>query len=410
MTSEPTTLWNRNFFLYWLGLASSALGDALVFVALPFLVLSLSGAPTALATAVVLGSLPRFLGPVVGSVADRLQLKIPLIAVGMMRAFLFAVVGYLAATGKLGLDLLYTAAFVNGVLTVLVVSAGSVVLPRLVPNDQLARANSLLHGAVMGLPLVGYGVAGALVAAIGSGLTVAAASPLFLVLAIAALLIRFPEMVRSESTHVLTDLWRGTRYVFARAPLAVVLVLSFMLNAALATLNVAMPLALEASGQGAAGYGIFQSVTALGTLGGILAVSLVGTHLSTPFQVGLANTLIAVGFAAFSPGSFAWLIGGAVFVGFGLGMTEVAAVTLLQLAVPEGMRGKVLGIVLAANALGLSLGAWLVGQLVGEIGLTALYLTVSILLITVSTLWLAVNLRQPDGLKPLSDDRSERSA
>ena len=60
-------------------------------------------------------------------------------------------------------------------------------------------------------------------------------------------------------------------------------------------------------------------------------------------------------------------------MGFGLGMTEVVTVTLLQLAVPDGMRGKVLGIVLATNARGLSLGAWLVGQLAGQLGLTALY-------------------------------------
>lgn len=106
----------------------------------------------------------------------------------------------------------------------------------------------------------------------------------------------------------------------------------------------------------------------------------------------------------FVPGSFVWFLGGAVLGGFGLGMTEVAAVTLLQLAVPDGMRGKVLGIVLAANALGLSLGAWLVGQLAGQFGLTAIYLVVATLLVAVSALWLWVNLRHPDALKPRGDD------
>lgn len=404
MTSTPTTLWNRNFLLYWLGLAGSALGDALVFVALPFLVLGVSEAPTALATAVVLGSLPRFLGPVIGSVADRLHLKVPLIVVGLARALLFAALGFLAAADSLNLGLLYGAAFLNGLLTIFVFSAGSVVLPRLVPEVQLARANSLLQAAIMGLPLVGYGVAGALVATIGSGLTAAAASPLFLILAVAASLIRFPKATRPKGTRFLGDLWQGARYVFARAPLAVVLVLSLMLNAALATLNVAVPLAMEALGRGATGYGLFQSVTAVGTLGGILAVSVIGARVSAPFQVGLANTLIAVGFAVFAPGGFTWLLGGAIFVGFGLGMTEVAAVTLLQLAVPDGMRGKVLGIVLAANALGLTLGAWLVGQFAEQIGLTAIYLAIATLLVALSALWLLVNLRHPNALKPPGDN------
>lgn len=403
MASTPTTLWNRNFILYWLGLVGSALGDAFVFVALPFLVLNVNEAPTALATAVVFGSLPRFLGPAIGSVADRLRLKAPLIAVGLVRAFLFALVGLLAANDDLGLELLYGAAFLNGLLTVFVVSAGSVVVPRLVPTAQLSRANSLLYGASMGLPLVGYGVAGALVATIGPGLAVATTSPLFLGSALTVSFIRFPEVVRSEGADFLSDLWRGARYVFVRAPLAVVLVLSFMLNAALATLNIAVPLAMEALGRGATGYGIFQSVMAVGTLGGVLAVSVIGSRLGAPFQVGLANTLIAVGFGLIVPGNFSWFLSGAVFVGFGLGMTEVAAVTLLQLAVPDGMRGKVLGIVFAANALGLTLGAWSVGQFAEQVGLMTLYVAMATLLVAVSTLWLWVNLKYPDALEPLGD-------
>ena len=402
MTSTPPTptLWNRNFLLYWLGLAGSALGDALAFVALPFLVLNVSDAPSTLATAVVLASLPRFLGPLIGSVADRLHLKAPLIVAGLARALLFAVVGPLAAAGDLSLGLLYGVAFLNGLLTIFVFSAGSVVLPRLVPEDQLGQANSLLQAAVMGLPLVGYGVAGALIATVGPGLTAAVAAPMFLVLAVVALFIRFPDVARADRAHLFDDLWEGASYLLSRAPLAAVPVLTFVLNVALATLSVAMPLAMAASGRGATGYGVFQSVIAVGTLIGILAVSVIGKRLGAPVQVGLANTLVAVGFAVFAPGGFAWFLAGAALVGFGLGMTEVAAVTLLQLAVPDGMRGKVLGLVLAANALGLTLGAWLVGLLAGPVGLSAIYLAMAVLLLASGTFWLVVNLRQPEALLP----------
>lgn len=174
---EPSTLWNRDFGLYWLGLTSAALGDAFVLIALPFLVLGLSGDPKAVALTLLIASLARFAGPIIGLLADRFPVRFALTLSGAVRAALFAILGALALTGTLPLLAIYIVAFLNGLVTTYVFAAGNVAVPALVPRAQLARANSLTQAALMGVPLLGLGVAGALVGVLGPAATFLFASP-----------------------------------------------------------------------------------------------------------------------------------------------------------------------------------------------------------------------------------------
>jgi MFS family permease len=391
---------HKAFARYWLGIAATALGDAFVFVALPFLVLELGGSAAALGTVVMLGSLPRFLAPVIGNLTDRLPLRLPLAVAALARAMLFALLAALALRGELSLALVYLAAPINGLLTVFAFSASSVLVPRLVPRALLARANSLLQGAIMGLPLVGFGVAGALVATLGAGVTVGAAAPLFLGLMLAVLGIRFPTAKPSRKQGFFADLVEGGRYLFSRGPLAFVLMLSLALNAALSLLSVTMPLTMTALSRGAAGYGLYQTLASVGMLAGIVAVGLVATRLTPPQQIALATTLMAAGFAVLAAGPFGALLAGGIVLGFGLGMLEVAGVTLLQLAVPDGMRGRVLGLVLGANAAGLSAGAYLAGRFATTVDVGLLYAVAAALLFALSACWTLLNARTPLALEP----------
>ncbi len=393
----PVRLFNRDFVAYWLGIAVSAVGDALTFVAMPFLVLALGGSGTQLASVTLLGSLPRFAGPLLGALADRLPLRIPLLAGALTRAAATGVVAVLALQGALPLWALYLAAPLNGIVTMFTFAAGNVALPRLVPEERLAQANALMQAAVMGLPMVGMGAGGALVAVLGAPATLALAVPCLALLGPAALLVRFPAGPDAARQSLLGDLLAGVRFIGQRPPLLVVLLSTLVLNAGLNLLNVVMPLTMERSGAGARGYGLFESLVSLGTLLGILLITTALRRLPARHLVALSLSLVAAGFGVLAGGSLLRMWGGGAVIGTGLGMGEVASLTLLQLIVPDGLRGKVMGVVLPANALGLTIGAAVAGAVATSSDPSPALLGAGAAVLLLALAWLAIAGRLREG-------------
>jgi MFS family permease len=392
-TDTTDKLWNKNFSLYWLGIASAALGDALIYIALPFLILDISNSPKALATTILLGSLPRFLGPVLGTLADRLPLKIPLTVATFIRASLFIVIGYLALQQELSQWMIYGAALLNGLITYFVFSAGSVLLPTLVPQNQLARANSFTQAAMQGIPLIGLGVAGAMVAAFGSSLTILFATPFLAVFTVVIPFLTFPTRKRDHvKSSFARDLLSAATFIRKDSRLSFMVLTTLILNLTLNTVNVTMPVLMERLGQGARGYGLFEATLALGVLLGIGCVSLIGERVPLVYKVSIGKGLFGLGFVLLAFGSFSWFICGAFFLGLSLGFTEVAAMTFSQLIIPDGMRGKVLGLKLSSGALGLTLGAWLGGQVAQYTELAYTVSAVAVFILCVA--WTLLNVQR----------------
>ncbi|MEJ2290436.1 MAG: MFS transporter [Deinococcales bacterium] len=387
----PTRLFNRDFTAYWLGIAVSAVGDALTFVAMPFLVLHLGGSGAALATVMLLASIPRFGGPILGALADRLPLRVPLLVGAAARTLLAAGVAALALHGSLPLWALYVAAPLNGLVTIFTFAAGNVVVPRLVPATRLAQANALMQSATMGAPMVGLGAGGALVAALGPAATLALAAPCLLTLAVAALVVRFPAGPGGERPSFLADLASGLRFMVGRPQLLVILAATLVLNASLNILNVLMPLAMERSPYGARGYGLFEGLISAGTLVGILAVTALVRRVPTRHLVTASQAVVAAGFAVLATGTLPRLLGGGLVIGAGLGLGEVASITLLQLIVPDGLRGKVLGLVLPANALGLTVGAVVAGAVATQPSYAPVLVGAAATVVALAVLWATVS-------------------
>lgn len=163
-------------------------------------------------------------------------------------------------------------------------------------------------------------------------------------------------------------------------------------------LNVLMPVAMDRTGQGARGFGFFESALSLGMILGIITVSFAGRRLAPRYQIGLAQFLMAAGFAVMALGRFGYFLGGGAVLGFGLGFSEVAAVTLLQLAVPDGMRGKVLGLIFSANAAGLTVGAWLGGVLAARAGVTPVLAAAALAIAGIAAVWTILKAVRPEAV------------
>ena len=190
----------------------------------------------------------------------------------------------------------------------------------------------------------------------------------------------------------LKDLVSAARFIRRDSRLSFLVLSTFVLNAALNIVNVTMPVLMERLGQGAKGYGFFEASLALGVLLGIVLVNIVGDKVSLIYKISLGKGLLGIGFVLLAFGSFSWFSGGAFVFGMGLGFSEVAVVTFAQLIIPDGMRGKVLGLQLSIRALGLTLVAWLGGQVVYQAGLA--YAISAMVILLTCLAWTYLNVQR----------------
>lgn len=351
----------KSFWFYVVGLALAALGDAVMYIALPFLALSLvqGGAAVGVVGSVVLaGSLPRLLGPLLGGLADRTAPRLLLVWTPLVRATFIAAVAGLGLRGLLTLPVLLALAFLSGLLSTLTYTAGSALLPRLVPAGALVRANSLQSGALMGLPLIGYGLGGVLVDKLGANQTLLVSAPLVLMLALAATFLpKLSAAGAGEKLHVWRDLALGAAVLKSRPLVVALFSASFVLNVGMNLMNVRSPVFMGQFGRGAPDYSIFEMLISGGVLLGILLVGPLSQRVSLDTLIGWSRWVLVLGSAGFVVSLVPVWWGAALVFGVGLGALEVLAMTRSQQLIPPEVRGRVLGALLSANAVGLSLGA-----------------------------------------------------
>lgn len=217
-------LWlSADFGKLWLGQGISTLGSAVSELALPTLaVLSLHAGPFEVGLLAALQKVPfPFVSLVAGVFVDRLPKRAVLIICDLGRAAILGAIPLAALFGHLGLGLLYTAAVAKGTLTVFFDLAYLSYGPILVGRGDLSAANSRLDSNMVVAGVVGPGLGGLLVQAIGAARAVAVDAASFLVSVLFLLTIRHrePPSERLPDRSVRGELAAGLRYVLGNAVL-----------------------------------------------------------------------------------------------------------------------------------------------------------------------------------------------
>ncbi|WP_102128048.1 MFS transporter [Deinococcus planocerae] len=274
---QPSTLWNRNFLIWWLGSAQSALGSALAGIATSFLVLGQTGSAGAMGVNLALALLPALLSPLFGTLVDRLPVRLPLVAGDLLRAGLQFGVGLAALRGPVPLEVLHTVAFLNGLVGAFYGPASMGVTARLVPASQIARASGLMQGTSQTMNLVGLVGGGLLVSRVGSAPALVLDGLSFAVFGLLLLLVRFPPRApgpRGESFR--QAFMAGVRYVRGSPLLVGLPLIALLVNASFAPLEMLLPKRMQALGAGAAGYGVFWAVVLAGMTVGSFGLAWLG--------------------------------------------------------------------------------------------------------------------------------------
>jgi len=167
-TGEPSLWRNRDFLRFFAGQFVTNAGDSLYSVAVLWLVFELSGSTflTGVANAVLL--LPWLLQILAGPVVDRLPLRPVLVGSQVVQGTVVLVLPLAAATGNLTVGVIFAVIPVLMLATLPMAPMQATLVPRIVPEGRLSKANSALHTVTLGLDMIFDALGGAFIAVFGA--------------------------------------------------------------------------------------------------------------------------------------------------------------------------------------------------------------------------------------------------
>ncbi|ALE93269.1 MFS transporter [Arthrobacter alpinus] len=334
-------------------------------VAQDWMVLELSGSVTAVGITVFMQFIPSLvLMPLGGILADRYSKRLILMISQSAAGILAAIMAVLALTGHLEVWHIYVIAFVLGLVVVADQPARQVFVNELVGPRQLRNAISLNSSIFQMGGMVGPAVSGVLIMAVGGGWAFAANALACTITVISLSRIRANELVQMPPVkRAKGQLMEGVRYALHKPTIVFPAIMAAVF--AVFGLSLAVLMAAYANNVfdvGAGGYGLLNTLVALGALGGALASTRFATLRlrSVMMAAGAYGVVLMIASTAPSMASF-----GAVMVvaGFCSLLFLTSANQLVQMSTNVSIRGRVMSLYIMVLIGGQALGGPLMGWL-----------------------------------------------
>lgn len=417
----------RDANLRWLmsGSVLSLVGDQFTMIALPWLVLQVTGDALALGFVIALMSVPRAIFILLGgALVDRYSPKRVMMLSKYASALLLGALAALTWHGQATLPVIYLLAFGIGLAQAFAMPSGTAMLPRAVPPALLPAANAMLMGlrqlSMLAGPLLaalllalssGPGGAGADLRALALAFAVDCASFVLSAWTLAHVrMLPLPadggalahEPVLRAVGDGLAMVWRD---VSLRTCFLYWGLVSLFVGGAL---QVALPLLASDTLRSAPAYGVLMGVHGAGTLLGMAAAPLLPKLKAVPFGALLLAGDALAGLLLMPLGAIdATWQGGALLAPLGVlaGFLQVAIFTWIQRRVPPRMLGRAMSIFLFIF-MGLApLSAAATGWLLKSISLATLFSACGAILVACAVLaWLWTPMRtvalEPPGSQP----------
>lgn len=169
MTATEHSLWrNRDFRFFFAGQFVTNAGDSLYTVAVLWLAFELSGSTliTGVLNAILL--LPWLLQVFAGPLVDRLPLRAILVGSQVIQGVVVLVLPLAATTGHLSVGILFAVVPILMLATLPMAPMEITLLPRIVDDERLSGANSVLATVTLGLDMVFDAIGGGFIAAFGA--------------------------------------------------------------------------------------------------------------------------------------------------------------------------------------------------------------------------------------------------
>ena len=376
--SYKAVLRERNFRLLWLGEGISLLGDQFHMIALPWLVLQLTGDGLAVGTVLAVAGIPRALFmPLGGALADRLSARNLMLASNLARLVLVALLAALVLTGAIQVWMLYAFALLFGLASAFFFPAQSAIVPQLVKTEDLQAGNSLIQGTAQRSVLLGPALAGSLIAVLdgaggrtaadavglwGIGVAFAIDAATFLVSAGTLWLMRLSRAKARAITpgegDLLSSVREGLRTVWGDEALRMFFLVIAGINLLfVGPFMVGVPVLADSRfAEGAVAFGMIVSAYGAGSLGGTLLAGVLPRPSPQHFarRLLLVTSVLGLGLVVLGLAS-STLVAAAVGLVMGVsdGYVVILFITWLQVRTPPAMLGRTMSLLMFAG-MGLS--------------------------------------------------------
>ena len=344
------------FRRYWLGSAASVGAFQLLIMGQGWLVYELSGSPLQLGFLGAASSIPTIAAALVGGViADRVDRRRMLIATSISIAVLLALLSVLDGSGVVAVWHVLAIAGAIALIVGFDFPSRQAFFPSLITREHMMSAvalNAILwQGSRMFLPALG----GVIIALTDTWVIFAVGAAGFI--AMARVMAGFAPTSAADMPLAVGHSGRqfadGIRFIASRRMFSVLMLLTYATTFFGTSFVQLMPAFARLLGASEAGYGLLLSATGIGSVTGTLIVAPLqrSPRLGRLLLVSLmcaATVLIAFNICvALLPGrmtGYVLALSCAMLATMCTSMFMVTSMTVMQLAVPDGLRGRVMGL------------------------------------------------------------------
>ena len=398
MSSMFRALKMFNYRLWVTGALVSNIGTWMQRVAQDWLVLTVltNNSGTAVGITTGLQFLPIvFLGPFAGLLGDRVNKRKLLLITQTAMGLCALLLGILVVTGTVQLWHVYALALLLGVASAFDAPSRQAFVSEVVSKEDVPNAVALNSASFNLARLAGPGVAGLLIAAVGTGPAFLINAASFAAVIISLWRMRTDELFASVRVpRAKGQIREGLVYIRQRPDLLMIMVLVFIVSTF--GMNFQITNALMATTVfkvGPGEYGLLGSVMAIGTLAAALMAARRKNMRMLYIVGGALGFGITVGVAAVMP-NYAWYAVALVPVGIASITFMNACNTTVQLNTDASMRGRVLAVYMVVLQGGTPIGSPLVGWIATEFGARwSLGLGAVVAFVAALTAWFFMNRR-----------------
>lgn len=380
----PSAYWRL-----WSAAAVSNLGDGVFVIALPLLAARVTDDPVSVALIAAFFTIPWLLFALpVGVIIDRSDRRRVLVAADLCRAALVGTLALVVAFGDVQIWMLWALAFGLGVGEVFFDSGAQTILPVIVPEKQLERANGFFYATEVATnTFIGMPLGGALIA-VAVWLPFGVDSASFVVAAVLAATVRgsfrpAPATPRTASTSIVTEMRGGLRWLLDHALLRSLVIIVALMNLAFAATQATFVLFVKDE--------LNISDRAFGPLLALVGLGALVAGLTGGRIIGVIGRRPAMMAASIIPAATSLLIGLFPVAWLAIPLTalqaftttiwSILAVSLRQQIVPTHLFGRVNSIYRWISTGAMPLGAVFGGVLASEYGLRTPYFAAAGLLL-----------------------------